>query len=97
MKQLVLRKLRIILTAIVLLLLTLPVLAQSGGEYDLSWSTVDGGGGSSTGSVYSLSGTAGQMDAGMMSGKGFTLKGGFWLGGELEPYLYELFLPLIVK
>lgn len=97
MKRMVLRKLRIILTAIVLLLLSLPVLAQSGGEYDLSWSTVDGGGGSRSGGVYSLSGTAGQMDAGVMSGGGFTLKGGFWLGGGPEPNLYELFLPLIVK
>ena len=31
--------------ALVALLLGLPVLAQSGGGYDLRWSTVDGGGG----------------------------------------------------
>jgi hypothetical protein len=39
---------------------------------------VDGGGGASTGGVYSVSGTIGQADAGTMSGGQFTLVGGFW-------------------
>ena len=37
--------LRVLLFAGLTLLLTLPVLAQSGGELDLSWNTVDSGGG----------------------------------------------------
>ena len=54
--------------------------------YDLSvdWYTVDGGGGTSTGGEYVLSGTVGQPDAGMVAtGGDFTLAGGFWPGGPL--------------
>jgi hypothetical protein len=47
-------------------------------QYTLDWFTVDGGGGTSTGGVYSVSGTIGQPDAGTMSGGNFTLEGGFW-------------------
>jgi hypothetical protein len=48
------------------------------GQYSLDWSTIDGGGGTSTGGVYSVTGTIGQPDAGAMSGGNFTLTGGFW-------------------
>lgn len=55
--------------------LSLPSLAQ----YTLDWWTVDGGGGTSTGGVYSVTGTIGQPDAGpVLSGGPFTLTGGFW-------------------
>ncbi len=48
-------------------------------SYSIDWFTIDGGGGTSTGSVYSLSGTIGQPDAGLaMSGGNFSLSGGFW-------------------
>jgi hypothetical protein len=48
-------------------------------SYSLEWFTVDGGGGTSTGGGYSLSGTIGQPDAGgAMTGGNFTLTGGFW-------------------
>lgn len=55
------------------------------GGYDLSWHTIDGGGGTSTGGGYTLSGTIGQPDAGTMSGGSYTLTGGFWAGGDVEP------------
>jgi hypothetical protein len=42
------------------------------------WFTVDGGGGTSGGGQFTLSGTAGQPDAGVMTGGGYTLHGGFW-------------------
>jgi hypothetical protein len=65
----------------VLLLGAAPVaLAQSGGGYDLSWNTIDGGGGTSTGGAYELSGTIGQADAGYMAGGTYELTGGFWAG-----------------
>lgn len=52
------------------------LLAQS---YSIAWHTIDGGGGTSTGGVYAVSGTIGQPDAGpTLSGGGFTLTGGFW-------------------
>ena len=46
--------------------------------YSIDWSTVDGGGGTSTGGVFSVTGTVGQPDAGTLSGGNFTLDGGFW-------------------
>ena len=51
---------------------------RAGGQYSLDWSTVDGGGGTSTGGVYAVSGTIGQPDAGRMSAGNFSLTGGFW-------------------
>lgn len=59
----------------VLLCAATPLLAQ---PYTIDWSTIDGGGGTSTGGVYSVSGTIGQPDAGLMSGGNYTLAGGFW-------------------
>ena len=47
-------------------------------QYSIDWYTIDGGGGTSTSAVYSVSGTIGQPDAGVMSGGNFTLQGGFW-------------------
>ena len=52
--------------------------AQSSGPFDLSWSTFDGGGGTSTGGSFTLNGTIGQPDAGTMSGGNFSLACGFW-------------------
>jgi hypothetical protein len=61
------------------LLLALPKLqAQS---YAIDWYKVAGGGGTSTGSVYSISGTIGQPDASAnnaISGGNYSLTGGFW-------------------
>jgi hypothetical protein len=53
----------------------LSAFAQS---YSIDWHTIDGGGGTSTGGVYSVSGTIGQPDAGTMSGGNYSLSGGFW-------------------
>jgi len=46
--------------------------------YSIDWSTIDGGGGTSTGGVYTVNGTIGQPDAGAMSGGNYALQGGFW-------------------
>jgi uncharacterized membrane protein len=72
-----------------------PASAQSGGTYDLTWNTLDGGGATfSAGGAYELGGTIGQADAGTMSGGQYALGGGFW--GFLDS-LSKLFLPLIIK
>ena len=48
-------------------------------QYSIDWHKVAGGGGTSTGAVYSISGTIGQPDAGgPMTGGGYSLTGGFW-------------------
>ena len=51
----------------------------SGQSYSIDWHKVSGGGGTSTGGVYSVSGTVGQHDAGgPMTGGKYSLTGGFW-------------------
>jgi hypothetical protein len=63
---------------ILLLGLAIPslCLAQS---YSIDWYKIAGGGGTSTGGVYSVSGTIGQHDAGgAMTGGSYSLTGGFW-------------------
>jgi hypothetical protein len=47
-------------------------------SYSIDWWTIDGGGGTSAGGAFTLSGTIGQPDAGVMSGGAYTLTGGFW-------------------
>jgi hypothetical protein len=47
-------------------------------NYAIDWFTIGGGGGTSTGGVYSVAGTIGQPDAGAMTGGSYTLQGGFW-------------------
>ena len=58
------------------LLLPAGALAQS---YSIDWYKVAGGGGTSTGGVYTVTGTIGQPDAsGAMTGGNYSLTGGFW-------------------
>lgn len=47
-------------------------------NFSIDWFTIDGGSGTSAGGTYSLSGTIGQPDAGVMSGGNYSLVGGFW-------------------
>ena len=55
-----------------------PFLA-SAQNYSINWYKVAGGGGITTGGVYSLNGTIGQHDASAaMTGGGYSLTGGFW-------------------
>jgi hypothetical protein len=49
-------------------------------NFTITWWTIDGGGGTSTGGVYSVSGTIGQPDTGRMAGGRFALEGGYWGG-----------------
>ena len=70
--------------------------AQSGGGYDLTWNSIDGGGAVfSVGGTYSLGGTMGQPDAGTLSGGPYTLVGGFW--GVSGPVVQHVSLPLVLK
>ncbi len=41
---------------------------------------IDGGGGTSQGDETSISGTIGQPDAGKLTGGGYQIRGGFWVG-----------------
>ena len=61
------------------LLLWLAPLALPAQTYSIDWYKVAGGGGTSTGGVYAVSGTVGQQDAGgpMTNGQ-YSVTGGFW-------------------
>jgi hypothetical protein len=61
-------------------ILSLAMVATASAQPTIDWYTIDGGGGTSSGGVFTLSGTIGQPDAGVMSGGSFTLTGGFWVG-----------------
>jgi hypothetical protein len=63
-----------------LLLLALAGVNAGAQNYRIDWYTIDGGGGTSSGGPYTLSGTIGQPDAGRLSGGNFVLDGGFWAG-----------------
>ncbi len=77
------------------LALTGIALAQGGpepqaGPFDLSWWTVDAGGGGSSGGPYALTGVIGQPDAEALSGGRYRLAGGWLAGGAavLRPVAY---------
>ena len=50
------------------------------GGYELTWYTMDGGGGRSEGGAYALEGTIGQPDTGVSSADPYVLSAGFWPG-----------------
>jgi hypothetical protein len=65
-----------LISLILNLALCLRALGQS---YSIDWHKISGGGGASTGGVYSVSGTIGQHDAGgPMTGGNYSLTGGYW-------------------
>ena len=67
---------RLIGALLTFLAVTASVCAQS---YSVDWSKIAGGGGTSTGGVYSASGTIGQPDAsGAMTNGQYSVTGGFW-------------------
>jgi hypothetical protein len=59
--------------------LLLEALAVHAQNYSINWYKIAGGGGTSTGGTYQVSGTIGQPDAsGAMTGGSYSLTGGFW-------------------
>jgi hypothetical protein len=50
-------------------------------DYSIDWYTIDGGGGTSTGGPYILTGTIGQHDASHSQSEVFIVMGGFWPSG----------------
>lgn len=85
------RRALIVSIFVVATLLTVTALAAPAG-LGLSWWTIDGGGGTSAGGGYTLSGTIGQSDAGTLSGGAYTLQSGFWDTPHSVSYI-----PLVFK
>jgi len=70
----------------VVVLSILSALSVAAQEFRVEWFTLDDGGGTSSGGLYSIGGTIGQQDAGWMSGGDYALEGGFWsIAGMLHP------------
>ena len=68
------------------------------GTAAIDWFSIDGGGGTSTGGDFILSGSIGQPDAGTsLRSESYTLEGGFWSGGVLPSTLKRVYLPLMVR
>jgi hypothetical protein len=61
--------------------------AANAHAYDaLTWRSIDGGGVAFVnGGGYRLGATIGQPDAGSLGAGSFTLRGGFWIGGQATP------------
>jgi len=70
---------RVVVLSAFVVFIVAPAGALTGGDYDLTRNTVDGGGTSSdTSGNYTVGGTTGQPDAGTLSGGAYVLRGGFW-------------------
>ena len=95
MKPIHLRVSTLFLAILLIVLLSTSLVALADGPgYTLDWWTVDGGGTTTgAGGGYSLGATAGQPDAGALSGGGYTLDGGFWGGGRSASQ-YHIYLPV---
>lgn len=64
---------------------------DSAAALEIPWSTIDGGGATSSGGTFAISGTIGQPDAGVSTSGNFSVQGGFWneftAGTESTPRL----------
>ncbi len=86
----------LLVLCLVLLIAIIPVLASSGGPFGLPWWTADGGGGTSSGGNFALSGTIGQADAGgPLHGGDYALTGGFW--SDAGPGDWTIYLPVVLR
>jgi len=78
------------------LFLTFTLAAAAGPQLGVDRWTVDGGGGTSRGGIYVLSGTVGQADAGThLSGAPYALSGGFWSAPSQQGTF--VYLPLVLR
>ena len=72
-------RLKLVLLASFFILHSSFCLRAVGQQYSINWFKVAGGGGTSAGGAYQISGTIGQHDAGgPMTGGNYSLTGGFW-------------------
>jgi len=69
-----------VVNALAILVIVLGRCTVTSAEFALDWSTIDAGGGTSTGGVYAVSGTIGQPEATTttLTGGPYSLAGGFW-------------------
>ncbi len=66
--------------AVVLVIIVIVLCSLVRADYEITWYSIDGGGGTSNGGPYTLTGTIGQPDTGVSSGGNYVLSSGFWSG-----------------
>ena len=88
----------LVLLLLLTLLLATGVVLSAPNSPVISWWTVDGGGAVPElhGGAYTLQGTTGQADAGMLSNGRYTLNGGYW-NASVSNSTHIVYLPVIVK
>ena len=64
---------------------------SSGGDFEITKSTIDSGGGLSSGGNFTLTGTIGQHDASrqISTGGGFALASGFWADATIRDVIFR--------
>jgi len=86
-----------LLSAFLLILPLKAVLADNETVYDLSWWSVDNGGGLSSDGQYTLHSVIGQPDASQSFNGQYTVSGGFLsIGAQARQYM-QIILPFIFK
>ncbi len=89
------------LTTLLAALIGLAAVKQSGltqePTFELPWFTTDGGGGRSSGGGLEVTGTAGQPDAGLMSGGNLSVSGGYWYRSAATEAAADLSLTQVVS
>jgi hypothetical protein len=91
------RRFTLVFLAILVLSVTVTLVVAEANvlaTYMIPWWTVDGGGGTSQGGGYTLSGTAGQPDAGNANGGTYSLRSGFW---QVNDFPHKIYLPMIIR
>jgi hypothetical protein len=91
MKQIASRYIVFVILTLGLLFVGSTTLASPGAGYTLDWFKIAGGGGAMSNGSFSLVGTLGQAETGILSGGSYTLTGGYASGTQSG---YSLYLPL---
>ncbi len=69
--------------------------AWAADSWAIDWWSVDGGGGTSSGGSWTLAGSVGQPDAGIVQGGAFRLEGG--LLASTATRSYQVNLPIVLR
>ncbi len=87
-----------VLVVVILSLAILTTAALAADGFDLSWWTVDSGGGRLSTASYQLDGTVGQHDSNAtLSAGGYRLSGGYWAGTAGQITGSSIYMPLVIR
>ncbi len=79
------------LSTLTILISALALAQSSGGNFEITKSTIDNGGGTSSGNEFSVTGTIGQPDANLQLSTGgeFAVAGGFWANATVLKSIFK--------